>query len=737
MSSCFGRRKARGADTEPLLPRYEDDTVLQRRLHQKLHSYQILRALSKGYMPSTEQLIIILRSLLASDVLNPNPVLLSDSGRLLAKHAKLWLTHFIELLHDKNDKDQIQDFLWFILKARVSLDTQDLAKSASRVRAKADASAAYESVRTVGSLLLTNSDFRVLLSDLTVIGRQVFADTAFTLSDAAKDAGQSMEPSEQDGNMIKKPGSEPGPAPSGDDLQREAADLSSTVADGLARTGKTAALSAVDNVTGQQRETLLYRLKQAVLKLRKRNDYSDSVSTIANLLQRYAQVYSRAADTAVGTAQHDVFINEELSRTVKNFWSLLSSFGDKAVWDDLEIRFKQVMSHSQKDPEFETLVTEVGNFIQKMLTDPDFFESANDKIEELRQKSREVGSESTLRDDVHAFLVQIQKTIQTVINDADVSNLVASSTQLFSILSPPHAATNPELLQDSIETFLPLLIQAIQYIPIPRLEVSVPAIDLLLENLILEPGRTVNHTSFFPHAFRVQNYNDFVVRKAQERTATSTTTFLTMTISGLSLRADEVGFWFRTHSGLLRLADEGIASFHLDDRGIDITLEVEVGKDRLEKILSLRKVDVHIHHLSYSLRKSKFACLAWLLKPLLRPILRKTLEHKLATAIADGLHAANRELLYARERLRATRISDPQDVRRFIQAVITRLSPEPDPDLFMDVGVKAKGKGVFAGVYAPGSVVKLWDEEGRLAGETVDDAAEGGWRNEIFDTIQA
>ena len=141
MSSCFGLRKTRGEDTEALLPQYADDTSLQRTLHQKMHSYQMIRALSKGYMPSTEQLIINLRTLLASNILNPDNPDLSDSGRLLVKYSKQWLAEFIELLRHKNNNDQIQDFIWFLSNSKISLDTDHLAKSASNVKAKADATA--------------------------------------------------------------------------------------------------------------------------------------------------------------------------------------------------------------------------------------------------------------------------------------------------------------------------------------------------------------------------------------------------------------------------------------------------------------------------------------------------------------------------------------------------------------------------------------------------------------------
>lgn len=151
MSSCLGfRKKSRGhQDTQPLLPQYEDDSSLQRRVHQKLHSYQMMRALSKGFMPSTEQLIINLRTLIASDILNPDPTGLSDSGRLLMKYAKQWLIEFIELLRVKNDRDQIQDFIWFLIQARITVDAQDIIRTANSTRARADASAGESSTFSV------------------------------------------------------------------------------------------------------------------------------------------------------------------------------------------------------------------------------------------------------------------------------------------------------------------------------------------------------------------------------------------------------------------------------------------------------------------------------------------------------------------------------------------------------------------------------------------------------------
>ena len=114
---------------------------MQRRVHQKLHSYQMLRALSKGYMPSNDQLIVNLRTLLASDVLNTNDAELSESGRLLVKYGKQWVNQFIELLSNKNSEDQIQDFIWFLTKSKITVDARDIAKRTNKIKARADTAA--------------------------------------------------------------------------------------------------------------------------------------------------------------------------------------------------------------------------------------------------------------------------------------------------------------------------------------------------------------------------------------------------------------------------------------------------------------------------------------------------------------------------------------------------------------------------------------------------------------------
>ena len=381
-------------------------------------------------------------------------------------------------------------------------------------------------------------------------------------------------------------------------------------------------------------------------------------------------------------------------------------------------------------------MVEVGNAVQRMLTDPEFFDNAGKKIDELKEKSAKLGNESAFRTDFDKMLQQAQVTLTSVVEDKDVNGLLLATRRIYDIISPPTKVANPDLMTDALHIFLPLLVRSVQYLPIPRVEVSVPEMDLLLENLVLEPGRNVNSTSFLPYRLLVSTKNDLEIRKTHSKKTVSTTkSLMTISINGLSVAAQDLGFWIRGHAGLVRFADEGIASFYLDERGIDISLDLEVGRERLEQILTLRGVRVHIHKLDYELRRSKLSWLGWLFKPLLKHLVRRSLEKTLAENIVTALRAMNRELVFARERLRATRIADPQDVVTFLKAVMARLTPEEDPDLYARVGVDAPKRGVFKDVYTPGSIVKTWHEEALRAEEAVQDGEErgGGWRNEIFD----
>lgn len=587
-------------------------------------------------------------------------------------------------------------------------------------------------------MLLTNADFRLFIDDVATVGRQIFADTASSLSEASKKVAEQIQPSEEEEQALAGAGADEEHRVSREEVQEELAETVKVAGEGVAQTGEAAVQSAREHLAGQEKETLLHRIKQAVLTLRERTDYSDSVSTITQLIQRYAIIYANAAEETAEAAHEDVELNSDLKQAVDQFWGLLRSFGQAEEWDRLQQKFHDVLRHANKDPEFERLIGEVGSSLKDMLTDPEFFESAPQKLEELQQQSEKVGSETRLRHDVDGFLLQAKRTLRTVPDDPAVFKLVNAVKKIYGDAGNAYNKNKAHFPAELANVALPVVLRMIQYVPIPRLEVSAPEMDLLLENLVLEPGHTVNYSSFLPYRMHLLTQNDIeIVKKHSKRTDTTIKTMFRVSLNGLNISAQEFGYWFRTHHFFFRLKDEGVASFYLDRRGIDISLDIEIGRGQLEHIFTLRGVRVRIHKLDYKVQKSRWKFLLWLTKPFLKHLVRRVLERKIAEEIVNAASTLNRELVFARERLRATRIANPQDLTTFVRAVLARLVPAND-DVETRIGLEPPDSGVFKGVYAPGSIVKTWHEEALGAQEAIEDGDETHglgrtWRNDIFD----
>lgn len=549
-----------------------------------------------------------------------------------------------------------------------------------------------------------------------------------------------MEPSQEELDKVQGAGADKGPCPTEDDLRQKATDIPAAAEQGISQTGHQAVRSAQKNLSGDQRDALLYRLKQTIVNLRTRTGYSDAVSTLSRLVQQYGKLYANAAESTVSAINDEIEVNADLRGAVDRFWALVRSFGNPREWELLEERFHGVVRHAHRDPEFERLVSEIGASLQEMLTDPNFFDSASERLDELKEKSKTVASETALRRDVDAFLQQIRRTLRTVPDDPAVARVVAASRKIYDDLWSAYDNRTSSLVADVAHVFLPLLIRSIQHIPIPRLEISVPEMDLLVENLVLEPGRTIHSSSFFPYKIRVTSRTDMELAKVHSKKArTDLKTIVTVSVMGLNISASEFGYWLRAHSGpLFRFKDEGIASFYLDQRGIDISVDLEIGRERLASMLGLRGVRVHIHKLEYQVHCSKWKFLLWLVRPFLKQLVRRVLEKKIAEQVVIAVTTLNRELVFARERLRAVRIANPQDLSTVIRAVLARPKSWPDPNVHRRMGMSPPDHGIFRGVYAPGSIVKVWKEEARRAQEAVEQGDESGglhltWRNEVFD----
>ncbi|KAJ3864235.1 hypothetical protein EV359DRAFT_41469 [Lentinula novae-zelandiae] len=168
---------ARGAVTDPIeRDRKEQD------VESKLRLYTTVNALRESKLPANKQLdgwLDVLQQNLGSDGHSQK---LSRQGQKLTTDLRDILDTVRLILKKKNGDELLQDVIWNTrdIETPNSIKGEDLANDnhvlgVNKNKAQEDAQQAAHSVRTLLHLLLTNSEARKLVSDFSVVGRDLLA----------------------------------------------------------------------------------------------------------------------------------------------------------------------------------------------------------------------------------------------------------------------------------------------------------------------------------------------------------------------------------------------------------------------------------------------------------------------------------------------------------------------------------------------------------------------------------
>ncbi|KAK4231477.1 hypothetical protein QBC38DRAFT_223649 [Podospora fimiseda] len=166
-------------------------------VNRKLQLYGIFSAFQNGKVPSNDQIDVALSSFLESKALQSPSQKLSSEGRGLVADFRDVVKQAKHLLLSKNEGNLLQDFIW---------QTQQFDPTAVNVpgapvdkdTATQHGNQALEGLRTLGTLIITNGQFRKLLNDATILLRDIAGD-------AATNAAARVKPSHEDLDQLDTP----------------------------------------------------------------------------------------------------------------------------------------------------------------------------------------------------------------------------------------------------------------------------------------------------------------------------------------------------------------------------------------------------------------------------------------------------------------------------------------------------------------------------------------------------
>ncbi|KAI0707522.1 hypothetical protein C8T65DRAFT_216076 [Cerioporus squamosus] len=152
----------------------------------KLRFYGVLKAFNESRMPTNEQIDRALTYVLQHSPVDTRE--LSHDGKRLIDDTRDIIETARLIVQQKNADELFQNFIWHTRDVDLDQAKKDPNEvvPVDKEKAKSDGQQAVQHLRTLLSLVLTNAEVRKLLTDFSVIGRDILARAASKVADKAR-----------------------------------------------------------------------------------------------------------------------------------------------------------------------------------------------------------------------------------------------------------------------------------------------------------------------------------------------------------------------------------------------------------------------------------------------------------------------------------------------------------------------------------------------------------------------
>lgn len=131
------------------------------------------------FLPQNKQCDIALNSALNSKALKSPPTELSSDGKTLVADLRNVIDAAKKMLLVKNEGELLQDFVWQAQKISAgNVDATRPGLPVDKESGQQDASKAVEGLKTLGTLMITNGEFRKLRKSTSVHRSRTFPNNA-------------------------------------------------------------------------------------------------------------------------------------------------------------------------------------------------------------------------------------------------------------------------------------------------------------------------------------------------------------------------------------------------------------------------------------------------------------------------------------------------------------------------------------------------------------------------------
>jgi len=188
------------------------------------------------------------------------------------------------------------------------------------------------------------------------------------------------------------------------------------------------------------------------------------------------------------------------------------------------------------------------------------------------------------------------------------------------------------------------VVSQVGYIPIPRIEYTDDALDLVIENL------TLSGKNLLPNIITMSAWNYF---KFSPYNAITDHADHEVELSFNQIQADlrDVAFYFRKKTGLPKLRDSGLADFVLGGEGVSVSVKLASSSKDHTSVFKVKSVHAKVASLKFSIRDSKHDLLYKTLKPLATRLVKRQIQKAVEDGVRTGLEYVDGQLVGVRDRM--------------------------------------------------------------------------------------
>ncbi|CAK1361887.1 hypotheticalsprotein [Cercospora beticola] len=683
-----------------------DNKIKEKDINAKLQLYGIYSAFAKGKVPSNKQIDVAMNTALAWKGMSQPNTKLSADGQKLVSDLRNVIEKAKVLMLTKNEGNLLQDFIWQT-QAIGAGDAKAPGAPIDKATAEQHGQQALEGLRTLGQLIITNGQFRKLLSDSVVLLRDIAGD-------AAQNAAAVVNPDEERLAQIDKPAEDntwheapdlskenirnqiksnvpigkqeakehakevAGDAtqaahPSGSRDPADAAELARREQQTGGSTGldvQQGAQAAKDRakqktwdqmdendkqkvreyrqqtkeyfqkkVPKERREQTIYRLKKMIVEIQGHQDYQQAIDTLLRLAEEYTGHTKDVAAQSTGAVK-GAHSQDSLTIAEADLRTLLERFANSTSFDDLFESVNQIYKDADRDPELKNFFRGLNRFIRRCLQEQGYVlqDESNEEWNKLYDqgnfllRNRYRNHTDRIVDEVKFLASQFEEdTLNKEFGDA--------MDKLFKDLgndSDGKPEFKPHLVKDLTEVLIPAFFENVRYVPIPRIEVSDPQIDAIVENLVLE-GDNLAPNMF---EFGSDNYWRWGRKGFQSKNKNK----VMLAASGIQMDLRDVAYYVKKKQGFPSITDKGVLDIFLGGTGLSFKVAMETAdkKDR-SHFFKINTINVDVKNVNIKVKQSNHKLLFSLFKPVLlkvlRPVIQKVVEKQVRDSVQqlDGL----------------------------------------------------------------------------------------------------